>query len=139
AELWRARKLFRKRYRRRRFAELRPADEEIFEHLDGLVGVNLTGSPVRQLQHIETHERVYFEQIAPTWDDYVASAYEVELQERLTRLLPWRQEMTVLDVGTGTGYLAGMMAPRVGEVIGVDCAPAMLTRAGEEMVQAGYQ
>ena len=138
-ELWRARKLLQKEYLRRRFKELLPADEEIFEHLDALVRVNLTASPEKQLQHIETHERDYFEQIAPTWDDYVASAYEVELQERLTRLLPWRQEMTVLDVGTGTGYLAGMMAPLVGEVIGVDCAPAMLTRAGEKMVQAGYQ
>ncbi len=138
-ELWRARKLLQKEYLRRRFKELLPADEEIFEHLDALVQVNLTASPEKQLQHIETHERDYFEQIAPTWDDYVASAYEVELQERLTRLLPWQQEMTVLDVGTGTGYLAGMMAPLVGEVIGVDCAPAMLTRAGEKMVQAGYQ
>ena len=138
-ELWRARKLLQKEYLRRRFKDLLPADEEIFEHLDALVRFNLTASPEKQLQHIETHERDYFEQIAPTWDDYVASAYEVELQERLTRLLPWRQEMTVLDVGTGTGYLAGMMAPLVGEVIGVDCAPAMLTRAGEKMVQAGYQ
>ena len=91
------------------------------------------------MQHIETHERDYFERIAPTWDAYVASAYEVELQERLTRLLPWHQDMTVLDVGTGTGYLAGMMAPLVGNVIGVDCSPAMLTRAGEKMAQAGYQ
>jgi len=47
--------------------------------------------------------------------------------------------MTVLDVGTGTGYLAGMMAPLVGKVIGVDCTPAMLTRAGEKMAHAGYQ
>jgi ubiquinone/menaquinone biosynthesis C-methylase UbiE len=138
-KLWRARKLLQKEYLRRRFKDLLPADEEIFEHLDALVRFNLTASPEKQLQHIETHERDYFEQIAPTWDDYVASAYEVELQERLTRLLPWQQEMTVLDVGTGTGYLAGMMAPLVGEVIGVDCAPAMLTRAGEKMVQAGYQ
>src|SRR5436309_5731980 len=138
-ELWRARKLLQKEYLRRRFKELLPADEEIFEHLDALVRFNLTASPEKQLQHIETHERDYFEQIAPTWDDYVASAYEVELQERLTRLLPWHQDMTVLDVGTGTGYLAGMMAPLVGEVIGVDCAPAMLTRAGEKMAQAGYR
>ncbi|HEX6555502.1 MAG TPA: sigma-70 family RNA polymerase sigma factor [Ktedonobacteraceae bacterium] len=138
-ELWRARKLLQKEYLRRRFKDLLPADEEIFEHLDALVRFNLTASPEKQLQHIETHERDYFEQIAPTWDDYVASAYEVELQERLTRLLPWHQDMTVLDVGTGTGYLAGMMAPLVGEVIGVDCAPSMLTRAGEKMVQAGYQ
>src|SRR6266550_4832719 len=138
-ELWRARKLLQREYQRRRFKDLLPADEEIFEHLDALIRFNLTASPEEQLRRIEMHERDYFEQIAPTWDAYVASAYEVELQERLTRLLPWHQNMTVFDVGTGTGYLAGMMAPLVGEVIGVDCTPAMLTRAGEKMAQAGYQ
>ncbi len=138
-ELWRARKLLQKEYQRRRFKELLPADEEIFEHLDALIRFNLTASPEELLQRLETHERDYFERIAATWDAYVASAYEVELQERLTRLLPWHQEMTVLDVGTGTGYLAGMMAPLVGKVIGVDCTPAMLARAGEKMAQAGYQ
>ena len=138
-ELWRARKLLQKEYQRRRFKELLPADEEIFEHLDDLIRFNLTASAEEMLQRLETHERDYFERIAPTWDAYVASAYEVELQEQLTRLLPWHQDMTVLDVGTGTGYLAGMMAPLVGKVIGVDCTPAMLARAGEKMVQAGYQ
>jgi RNA polymerase sigma factor (sigma-70 family) len=138
-ELWRARKLLQKEYQRRRFKDLLPADEEIFEHLDALIRFNLTTSPAEQLRRIELHERDYFERIAPSWDAYVASAYEVELQERLTRLLPWHQNMTILDVGTGTGYLAGMMAPLVGEVIGVDCAPAMLIRAGEKMAQADYQ
>jgi len=138
-ELWRARKLLQKEYQRRRFKELLPADEEIFEHLDDLIRFNLTGSPEEMLQRLEMHERDYFERIAPTWDAYVASAYEVELQERLTRLLPWHQDMTVLDVGTGTGYLAGMMAPLVGKMIGVDCTPAMLARAGEKMAHAGYQ
>ena len=47
--------------------------------------------------------------------------------------------MAVLDVGTGTGYLAGMMAPLVGNIIGVDCAPAMLARAGAKMAQADYR
>ncbi len=138
-ELWRARRLLQREYQRRRFKDLLPADEEIFEHLDALIRFNLTTSPEEQLQHLETHERDYFERIAPTWDAYVASAYEADLQERLTRLLPWHQDMTVLDAGTGTGYLAGMMAPLVGNLIGVDCAPAMLTRAGEKMAQAGYQ
>jgi RNA polymerase sigma factor (sigma-70 family) len=137
-ELWRARKLLQKEYQRRRFKDLLPADEEIFEHLDALIRFNVIASPEEQLRSIEKYERDYFEQIAPTWDAYVASAYEVELQERLTRLLPWHKDMTVLDVGTGTGYLAGMIAPLVGNVIGVDCAPAMLTRAGEKMAQAGY-
>ncbi len=138
-ELWRARKLLQKEYQRRRFKDLLPADEEIFEHLDALIRFNLTTSPGEQLRRIKVHERDYFEQIAPTWDDYVASAYEADLKERLTRLLPWHQNMTVLDVGTGTGYLAGMIAPLVGEMIGVDCAPAMLARAGEKMARADYQ
>lgn len=137
-ELWRARKLLQKEYQRRRFKDVLPADEEIFEHLDALIRFNLTASPEEQLQHLEIHERNYFDRIAPTWDDYVASAYEVDLQERLTRLLPWHQDMTVLDVGTGTGYLAGMMAPMVEKVIGVDSSPGMLARAGEKMAQAGY-
>ncbi|HEY7416543.1 MAG TPA: sigma-70 family RNA polymerase sigma factor, partial [Ktedonobacteraceae bacterium] len=138
-ELWRARKLLQKEYQRRRFKDLLPADEEIFEHLDALIQFNLTASPEEQLGRLETRERGYFDKIAPTWDAYVASAYEAELQERLTRLLPWHQDMTVLDAGTGTGYLAGMVAPFVDKVIGVDCSPAMLTRAGEKMAQAGYQ
>lgn len=138
-ELWRARKRLQKEYLRRRFKDVLPAGEEIFGHLDALIRFNLTASPEEQLQQIEARERAYFERIAPTWDAYVASAYEAELQERLTRLLPWRQDMTVLDAGTGTGYLAGMMAPLVGNIIGVDCAPAMLARAGEKMAQAGYR
>jgi RNA polymerase sigma factor (sigma-70 family) len=137
-ELWRARKQLQKEYQRRHFKDLLPADEEILEHLDDLIHFNLTASPEEQLRHIETRERNYFERIASSWDAYVASAYEADLQERLTRLLPWHRDMAVLDAGTGTGYLAGMMAPLVGNVIGVDSAPAMLARAGEKMAQAGY-
>lgn len=138
-ELWRARKMLQKEYQRRRFKDILHADEEIFEHLDALIRFNPAASPEEQLHHIETRERDYFERIAPTWDAYVASAYEAELQERLTRLLPWHQDMRVLDAGTGTGYLTGMIAPLVGEVTGVDCSPSMLRQAREKMAQAGYQ
>jgi RNA polymerase sigma factor (sigma-70 family) len=138
-ELWRARKRLQREYLRRRFQDWLSADEEIFEHLDALLRFNLTASPEEQLRHLETQQRAYFDRIAPTWDQYVASAYEAALQERLTRLLPWHKNMTVLDAGTGTGYLTGMIAPLVGNIIGVDCAPAMLIRAGEKMAQAGYQ
>ena len=138
-DLWRARRLLQKEYQRRRFKDLLPGDEEIFEHLDALIRFNLTASAETQLHHLETRERDYFDRIAPTWDAYVASAYEADLQERLTRLLPWQRDMTVLDAGTGTGYLAGMVAQFVGKVIGVDCSPGMLARAGEKMAQAGYQ
>lgn len=138
-ELWRARKLLQKEYQRRRFKDFLTADEEIFEHLDALLRFDLTADPEKQLQQIEKDVRNYFERIAPTWDDYVASAYEAELQERLTRLLPWQKDMTLLDVGTGTGYLAGMMAPLAGKVIGVDCSPAMMRRGGEKYEQVTFR
>ncbi len=138
-ELWRARKRFQQEYLRLRFKDLLNADEEIFDHLDALLSFNLTTAPEVQLQHIGTHVRDYFERIAPRWDSYVASAYEKDLQERLSKLLPWQQGMNVLDVGTGTGYLAEMVAPLSGEVIGVDCSPAMLRSASEKMSAAGHQ
>src|SRR5215469_406060 len=52
-ELWRARKLLQREFLRRRFKDLLPADEEIFEHLGALIRFSLTASPEEQLQHIE--------------------------------------------------------------------------------------
>jgi RNA polymerase sigma factor (sigma-70 family) len=138
-ELWRARKRLQMEYLRRLFQGVLAADEEILDHLHALIRFDLIASPHDQLQQIEARSRAYFECIAPTWDAYVASAYEADLQERLTRLLSWRLDMTVLDVGTGTGYLAGMVAPLVGSVIGVDSASAMLARAGQKMAHSRYQ
>ncbi|MBO0781725.1 MAG: sigma-70 family RNA polymerase sigma factor [Ktedonobacteraceae bacterium] len=138
-ELWRARKLFQKAYLRQRFRDLLKADEEIFEHLESLVPFKLANSPDVQLQRIGTRVRDYFEQIAPRWDTYVASAYESDLSERLSRLLPWQQDMQVLDAGTGTGYLAEIVAPLAGEVIGVDCSQAMLSHASEKLAVAGHR
>jgi RNA polymerase sigma factor (sigma-70 family) len=137
-ELWRARKRFRQTYLRLHFKGLLNADEEIFDHLDALISFNLTTAPEAQLQNIGTRVHDYFEHIAPRWDSYVASAYEKDLQKRLSNLLPWQQGMSVLDVGTGTGYLAEIVAPLAGEVIGVDCSPAMLRRAGEKMSAASH-
>src|SRR5579883_1558645 len=64
-ELWRARKLLQKEYQRRRFKDLLPADEEIFEHLDALLRFNLATAPEEQLERLEERERQYFDKIAP--------------------------------------------------------------------------
>ncbi len=41
--------------------------------------------------------------------------------------------MTVADVGTGTGFVAAGIAPRVNKVVGVDISPAMLDRAAKNL------
>lgn len=50
-------------------------------------------------------------------------------RRRAPALLAGRRARRILDVGCGTGVLLLPLASRADEVIGVDCAPAMLQRA----------
>src|SRR5260370_26128428 len=107
--------------------------------MDALTSFNLTTAPEVQLQHIGTHVRDYFEHIAPRWDSYVASAYERDLQDRLSKLLPWHQTMNLLDGGTGSGYPAEILAPPSAQAIGADCSPAMANSAHPKMCTAAHR
>jgi len=52
-----------------------------------------------------------------------------DLVRRLGDALGWSRESRVLDLGTGPGHLALRIAPVVGEVLGVDPEPDMLSVA----------
>ncbi len=53
-------------------------------------------------------------------------------RQRAVDLSSWQPGEQVLDVCTGTGELAAAFARRGATVVGVDLAPAMLTRAAEK-------
>jgi S-adenosylmethionine-diacylgycerolhomoserine-N-methlytransferase len=44
-----------------------------------------------------------------------------------------------LDVGCGTGWNLGSLARTGAEVVGIECSPAMLRRAGERVARLGRQ
>ena len=70
----------------------------------------------------------FFDGLAPTWDEEVASRFADRLNA-MVDALPISPGQTVLDVGAGTGILAGVLASRVapnGRVIAVDLSRAML-------------
>jgi ubiquinone/menaquinone biosynthesis C-methylase UbiE len=52
-----------------------------------------------------------------------------ELEEKVRRFVDVRGDERVLDVGTGTGALAFVLAPHVREVVGVDSSTERLTEA----------
>jgi ubiquinone/menaquinone biosynthesis C-methylase UbiE/DNA-binding transcriptional ArsR family regulator len=70
----------------------------------------------------------FFDVVGARWDQLRIEAFGQAFHlEALTALLP--AEWVVADIGTGTGYLLGVLASRFRKVIAVDPAEAMLAVA----------
>jgi len=81
--------------------------------------------------------RRFFDEHADEWDEMHQSFYSEDVIEALAERSSLRPESTVVDVGTGTGFVAGGLAHRVARVIGTDDSPAMLARAGSNLDAIG--
>jgi len=70
--------------------------------------------------------RAFFDEVASDWDTMRLSYYDERVIERLadhTKLAPTQ---TVVDVGTGTGFVAAGLASRAARVIAFDNSSGML-------------
>ena len=79
----------------------------------------------RVIRRRHVDKATFFDAIGARWDQLRIEAFgEVFHFEALTSLLP--AAWTVADIGTGTGYLLGVLAARFRKVIAVDPAHSML-------------
>ena len=80
----------------------------------------------------------YFRENAPHWDR-IRSLYidEREVEAALIELLPAEGLRDLLDIGTGTGRILEVMAPRVGQALGLDLSREMLAVARVNLERAG--
>jgi|SRR5450631_1080384 len=72
--------------------------------------------------------------------DYSRSKSHARLADRLVRLAAPQPDERVLDIATGTGFVAILAAQLVGErgrVVGVDISAGMLDQAAEAIVASG--
>ncbi len=72
----------------------------------------------------------FFDRIAPSYDSWAGGQHE-RVAARLVDVAAPKKGEHVLDVGTGTGLVAHLVAPRVspGSVIGIDLSDTMLALA----------
>jgi ArsR family transcriptional regulator len=82
----------------------------------------------------------YFRANAERWDE-IRSLYvpESEVEQALFRLLGERAVADFLDIGTGTGRILEVFAPRVQRGLGVDLSHDMLRVARARLEQAGVR
>ena len=71
----------------------------------------------------------FFEQVSGQWDQMHQDFYSTDVIDALAARSALGPDAHVVDVGTGTGFIAGGLAARAGRVTGTDSSPAMLARA----------
>jgi ubiquinone/menaquinone biosynthesis C-methylase UbiE len=102
-------------------AQLPRGDRQVFQDLGRL-------DALRRSQR-ERAER-YFNDIAPQWDSVRGHyALERQVEERLLELVDGRRFLHHVDLGTGTGRMLQLFAPRTRSALGIDNSREMLSVA----------
>lgn len=82
--------------------------------------------------------QAYFAQLAPQWDRLRSlHASERDVERAVVEALGERPIHNLLDLGTGTGRMLGLIAPRAGRAVGLDASHAMLSVARANLEKAG--
>ncbi|HEB67723.1 MAG TPA: class I SAM-dependent methyltransferase [Gammaproteobacteria bacterium] len=70
-----------------------------------------------------------FAEKAEDWDRRdVVRALSEAIGSAMVEQVPFAADMAVMDFGAGTGLITAQVAPRVGQMVGVDTSPAMLEK-----------
>ena len=81
--------------------------------------------------------QAFFERVATDWDTMRLAYYDERVIEKMAAVCGVDRTTTVADVGTGTGFVAAGLAPRVGQVVAVDNSQAMLDVARKNLDALG--
>lgn len=81
--------------------------------------------------------KAFFERVSTDWDQMRSSFYNEAVIDALAERAGVTDTATVVDVGTGTGFIAAGLAPHAGTVIGVDNSPTMLAVAAGNLHALG--
>lgn len=75
----------------------------------------------------ESDTRDYFNEIASDWDEIRKGYYDESIKDYLINLDVLKKNMTIIDLGSGNGYISLAVAKYVKKVIAVDISGEMLS------------
>jgi len=81
--------------------------------------------------------KAFFDDVASDWDTMRLTYYDERVIEQLAERAELDASQTVVDVGTGTGFVAAGLASRAGRVIAVDNSRRMLDIARTNLDRLG--
>lgn len=81
--------------------------------------------------------KAFFQRVSVDWDQMRSSFYNADIIDALAARTALGPHTRIVDVGTGTGFVAAGLAGRVAGVIGVDNSPAMLEVAAGNLTELG--
>jgi len=116
------------------FAAIRPAlepeMEKLAERKQDLAAI------AEVLEERRRRSQEFFDQHARQWDELARALLPLpEYRQQLLALVP--TDVTMLEIGVGTGGLLTELAARAARVIGVDHSPAMLEEARRRLLDRG--
>lgn len=111
--------------------------QRLTNHEDILRLIDPTNPPTDLFDALGKMTKAYFQRVSSTWDDIRDHFFEARDLNQIFDRIDFNSTDTVLDLGTGTGFLALHVAPLVGEVIGIDINPQMLETAARNMKKLG--
>ncbi|KAA5599865.1 metalloregulator ArsR/SmtB family transcription factor [Blastochloris sulfoviridis] len=84
--------------------------------------------------------QAHFARLAPEWDR-IRSLHVAEeaVEQAIVEAAGTQPAGTLLDLGTGTGRMLQLLAPKVGHAVGLDASPAMLAIARANLEKAGIR
>ena len=83
--------------------------------------------------------KAFFDDVARDWDTMRLTYYDERVIEQLAARAQLTGVQTVVDVGTGTGFVAAGLAAHADRVLGFDNATAMLDVARANVERLGVE
>ncbi len=102
-------------------------DQDILDLLFVVRRENFVPAPMRNLAFVDTAIPL----------GHGAAMLEPKIEARVLQELHVRSTDTVLEIGTGSGYMAALLGARASQVTTVEIEPALAERARENLTAAG--